>query len=107
MSVPARLYHLQLVKELSSFPNLPFTHTVSQLSAIPSFVQAIPAVGAVLSSTPLPPGTVPISIPLSQPSIPIGILQNLQHSEYVFTTKRLFIQLVKEELSMNDSHLKT
>ncbi|MDF2681099.1 MAG: transcriptional regulator [Brevibacillus sp.] len=101
------LYHLQLAKELSSFPNMPFSHTVSQLSAIPSFILAIPAVGAVLSSTPLPPETIPIPIPLAQPSIPIGILQNLHQMEYVSTTKRLFIQLVKEELSRNNSPKKS
>ncbi|AZH28837.1 LysR family transcriptional regulator [Paenibacillus sp. M-152] len=94
------LYHIRLEKELSRFRSMPFFYTVSQISSIPSFVSTIPSVGVVLSSMPLPEELVTIPFQLTDPNIPIGLLQNNQHPQYLTSARRLFMQLVKEQWGM-------
>ncbi|MFT9368841.1 LysR family transcriptional regulator [Paenibacillus polymyxa] len=94
------LYHIRLEKELSRFRSMPFFYTVSQISSIPSFVSTIPSVGVVLSSMPLPEELVTIPFQLTDPNIPIGLLQNNQHPQYLTSARRLFMQLVKEQWEM-------
>ncbi|MEJ3717319.1 LysR family transcriptional regulator [Paenibacillus polymyxa] len=94
------LYHIRLEKELSRFRSMPFFYTVSQISSIPSFVSTIPSVGVVLSSMPLPEELVTIPFQLTDPNIPIGLLQNNQQSQYLTSARRLFMQLVKEQWEM-------
>ncbi|MGW8956423.1 LysR family transcriptional regulator [Paenibacillus sp. NPDC055715] len=90
------LYHIRLEKELSRFPSMPFFYTVSQISSIPSFVKTIPSVGVVLSSLPLPDDLVTLPLQLTDPNIPMGLLQNNQHQQYMSSARKLFMQLVKE-----------
>ncbi|ADO55762.1 LysR family transcriptional regulator [Paenibacillus polymyxa] len=94
------LYHLRLEKELSGFPSMPFFYSVSQISSIPSFVNTIPSVGVVLSSMPLQKDLVTIPLQLTDPNIPIGLLQNNQQPQYLTSARRLFMQLVKEQWEM-------
>jgi DNA-binding transcriptional LysR family regulator len=90
------LYHIRLEKELSRFPSMPFFYTVSQISSIPTFVKTIPSVGVVLSSMPLREELVTVPLQLIDPNIPIGLLQNNHHQQYMSSARKLFIQLVKE-----------
>ncbi|WP_342417319.1 LysR family transcriptional regulator [Paenibacillus sp. FSL R10-2782] len=90
------LYHIRLEKELSRFPSMPFFYTVSQISSIPLFVKTIPSVGVVLSSLPLPDDLVTLPLQLTDPNIPIGLLQSNQHQQYMSSARKLFMQLVKE-----------
>ncbi|WP_068496853.1 LysR family transcriptional regulator [Paenibacillus kribbensis] len=90
------LYHIRLEREFSRFPSMPFLYTVSQISSIPSFVKTISSVGVVLSSLPLPDELVTIPLRLTDPNIPIGLLQNNQHQQYMSSARKLFMQLVKE-----------
>ncbi|WOZ40032.1 LysR family transcriptional regulator [Paenibacillus polymyxa] len=96
------LYHIRLEKELSRFPAMPFFYTVSQISYIPSFVHTISSVGVVLSSMPLQKDLVTIPLQLTDPNIPIGLLQNNQHPQYLTSAQRLFMQLVKKTVG-NDT----
>ncbi|MDN4086091.1 LysR family transcriptional regulator [Paenibacillus polymyxa] len=96
------LYHIRLEKELSLFPSMPFFYTVSQISSIPSFVHTFPSVGVVLSSMPLQKDLVTIPLQLTDPNIPIGLLQNNQHPQYLTSAQRLFMQLVKKTVG-NDT----
>ncbi|MGO4695279.1 LysR family transcriptional regulator [Paenibacillus sp. 2TAB26] len=91
------LYYLRLAKQYSHYTETPFLYTVSQISAIPGFVQRIPSVGAVLDSTVLPTNVVKIHVELKDSSIPVGLLQ-LRNTEYNSSSKNLFMQYVKEEL---------
>ncbi|MET3210278.1 UNVERIFIED_CONTAM: DNA-binding transcriptional LysR family regulator [Paenibacillus sp. PvR008] len=90
------LYHIRLEREFSHFPSMPFLYTVSQISSIPSFVKVISSVGVVLSSLPLPDDLVTVPLQLTDPNIPIGILQNNHHQQYMSSARKLFMQLVKE-----------
>ncbi|WP_282936852.1 LysR family transcriptional regulator [Paenibacillus sp. RC67] len=92
------LYHMRLLKEFAGYSGTPFLYSVSQLSAIPSFVQQIPSVGAVLSSLRLPPDVVPLQVSMKDPLIQVGILQN-HKKEYHSSTGSLFLQCLKEELT--------
>lgn len=94
------LYHIRLEKELSSFHSKPFYYTVSQISSIPSFVRSFPSVGVVLSSVALPSGIVATPILLKNPFISIGILQS-KRKKYATSSQKLFMQLIKEQLSTN------
>ncbi|AJE50222.1 LysR family transcriptional regulator [Paenibacillus polymyxa] len=98
------LYHIRLEKELSGFPSMPFFYTVSQISSIPSFVSTIPSVGVVLSSMPLPEELVTIPFQLTDPNIPIGLLQNNQQSQYLTSARKLFMELVKELCRLQQCH---
>ncbi|WP_028548011.1 LysR family transcriptional regulator [Paenibacillus sp. UNC451MF] len=91
------LYHMRLLKEFAGYSGTPFLYSVSQISAIPSFVQQIPSVGAVLFSLPLPPDVVPLQVSMKDPLIPVGILQN-NKTEYRSSTASLFLQCLKEKL---------
>ncbi|NOU85557.1 LysR family transcriptional regulator [Paenibacillus sp. LMG 31460] len=91
------LYYLRLSKQYSHYTETPFLYTVSQISAIPGFVQRIPSVGAVLDSTALPPNVMKIHVELKDSSIPVGLLQ-LRNTEYTSSSKNLLMQYVKEEL---------
>ncbi|TXK81448.1 LysR family transcriptional regulator [Paenibacillus sp. N3.4] len=95
------LYHMRLEMELSQLSTKPFFYSVSQISAIPSFVQNIPSVGVVLASLPLSAEVVRIPIPMTNPYIPIGLLQNSK-KEYLSSTKNIFLQLLKDELLGSD-----
>ncbi|MGR6762173.1 LysR family transcriptional regulator [Paenibacillus sp. T2-29] len=98
------LYHIRLEKELSRFRSMPFFYTVSQISSIPSFVSTIPSVGVVLSSMPLPEELVTIPFQLTDPNIPIGLLQNNQQSQYLTSARKLFMELVKELCRLQQCH---
>ncbi|GAA4725190.1 LysR family transcriptional regulator [Brevibacillus fulvus] len=92
------LYHLRFAKQLARYSQTPFIHTVSQISAIPHFVKQSDAIGVVLHSTPVLPGTIRIAAEMDDPSISVGLLQ-LRNNEFLSTYKQLFIQLLKEEIS--------
>ncbi|WP_226000807.1 LysR family transcriptional regulator [Paenibacillus sp. BJ-4] len=94
------LYSIRLEKEFSRFPSMPFLYTISQISSIPSFVKTISSVGVVLSSLPLPNELVTIPLQLKDPNIPIGILQNNQDQQYMSSSRKLFMQLIKEQWSV-------
>jgi len=93
------LYHMRLVKEFAGYSGTPFLYTVSQISSIPSFVQQIPSVGAVLSSLQLPPDIVHLEVSMKEPLIPIGILQ-LSKLQYRSSASTLFLQCLKKELEL-------
>lgn len=90
------LYHIRLDKELSRFSSKPFFYTVSQISSIVPFVQKIPSVGVVLSSLALSADVVTIQVHMTNPYIPIGLLQRSK-KEYDSSTKKVFLQLLNEE----------
>lgn len=91
------LYSIRLEKEFSRFPSMPFLYTVSQISSIPSFVKTISSVGVVLSSLSLPDELVVIPLQLKDSNIAIGLLQNIQHQQYMSSAQKLFMQLIKEQ----------
>lgn len=91
------LYSIRLEKEFSRFPSMPFLYTVSQISSIPSFVKTISSVGVVLSSLSLPDELVAIPLQLKDPNIAIGLLQDIQHQQYMSSAQKLFMQLIKEQ----------
>ncbi|BBI33310.1 LysR family transcriptional regulator [Cohnella abietis] len=93
------LYYLRISKQLTKYTQTPFLHTVSQISAIPGFVQRIPAVGVVLDSTELPPNVMKIEVELKDSTIPIGLLQ-LRNQEYISSSKNLLMQYIKEEINL-------
>lgn len=93
------LYSIRLEKEFSRFPSMPFLYTVSQISSIPSFVKTISSVGVVLSSLSLPNELVAIPLQLKDPNIAIGLLQDIQHQQYMSSAQKLFMQLIKEQWS--------
>ncbi|WP_025717518.1 LysR family transcriptional regulator [Paenibacillus sp. 1-18] len=99
------LYSMRLEKEFSRFPSMPFLYTISQISSIPSFVKTISSVGVVLSSLPLPNELVTIPLQLKDPNIPIGILQNNQDQQYMSSARKLFMQLVKEQWSVQTAQV--
>lgn len=91
------LYSIRLEKEFSRFPSMPFLYTVSQISSIPSFVKTISSVGVVLASLSLPDELVAIPLQLKDPNIAIGLLQDIQHQQYMSSAQKLFMQLIKEQ----------
>lgn len=93
------LYSIRLEKEFSRFPSMPFLYTVSQISSIPSFVKTISSVGVVLSSLSLPNELVAVPLQLKDPNIAIGLLQDIQHQQYMSSAQKLFMQLIKEQWS--------
>ncbi|MDQ0493634.1 LysR family transcriptional regulator [Paenibacillus brasilensis] len=99
------LYSMRLEKEFSRFPSMPFLYTISQISSIPSFVKTISSVGVVLSSLPLPNELVTIPLQLKDPNIPIGISQNNQDQQYMSSARKLFMQLVKEQWSIQTTQV--
>jgi DNA-binding transcriptional LysR family regulator len=93
------LYRLKLEKEFSKFNKNPFYYSISQISAIPLFLDKLSGVGAVPSSLPLKEDIIRIPVELINNNIPIGILQNSKN-QYISATKKLFLQILKEELSL-------
>ncbi|WP_270170662.1 LysR family transcriptional regulator [Paenibacillus sp. SYP-B4298] len=92
------LYHLQLAKHLSRDEISPQLHTITQISSIPYFIQQTSMIGVVLDSTPLPPGIRIIDVIWGASLIPVGFLQ-LRGREYSpASSKRLLMQIVKEEI---------
>ncbi|MGF9909096.1 LysR family transcriptional regulator [Brevibacillus porteri] len=91
------LYHMRLEKEFSRYSAKPFYYSVSQISSIPSFVQEIPSVGVVPTSLLLSSDVVTLQVEMSDPYIPIGLLQK-SSIENISSTKKLFLQYLKEEL---------
>lgn len=92
------LYHLQLAKHLSRYETTPHLHRVTQISAIPYFIQQTSAIGVVLDSTPLPPEIQRINVIWDASLIPVGFLQ-LHGREYsTASSKRLLMQFIKEEI---------
>ncbi|OCT15945.1 transcriptional regulator [Paenibacillus pectinilyticus] len=92
------LYHARLMEELQGFSSQPLMHTVSQISAIPAFVEHLSSVGVVLASTVLPQGVVTIPVPLTNPNFSIGLLQN-RKQDYVPSTQRLFMRLLRDHFT--------
>ena len=93
------LYRLKLEKEFLKFNKNPFYYSISQISAIPLFLDKLSGVGAVPSSLPLKEDIIRIPVELINNNIPIGILQN-SRNQYISSTKKLFLQILKEELSL-------
>ncbi|WP_042162990.1 LysR family transcriptional regulator [Paenibacillus gorillae] len=91
------LYHIRLDKELSALPSRPLTHTVTQLSLLPSFVQGCSWISATLASLPLPDGIQRLDVSLADPTISIGLLHQ-REPNYLSATKRSVIELIKEQL---------
>lgn len=92
------LYHLELAKHLSRYEAAPLLHSVNHISAIPYFVQKTTAVGVVLDSTPLPPETKRINMNWEGILIPIGFLQFHGRDFPSPSFKRLFMQILKEQI---------
>jgi|GEM_PF-337997 len=89
------LYYLRLSKHLSRYDKLPMLYSISQISAIPSFVSSIPsAIGVVLASTPLPAGLSPISVDWNEAPIPVGLLQ--RRDAYPSTAKELMMTIIRD-----------
>ncbi|WP_404494425.1 LysR family transcriptional regulator substrate-binding protein [Bacillus safensis] len=90
-------YHIKLQKELSRINVEPFTYTISQISAIPSFLKKFPSVGVVLSSTLLSDEFVKVPIEMEDPFIPIGILTHKEPHLSLEKTKQLLLDLFRQE----------
>ncbi|MFD1886317.1 LysR family transcriptional regulator [Paenibacillus wenxiniae] len=90
------LYHLQLEKELARFKLQPFTHTISQLSAVPLLATATGSIGVVLNSTPLNEQMVQLAFPLAEPLLRIGMLVSREQS-YLPLSRRLLMDIVRKE----------
>ncbi|OPA80967.1 LysR family transcriptional regulator [Paenibacillus selenitireducens] len=91
------LYHRRLSSQLSRYSTTPLMHTVSQISAIPNFVQQLPMVGAVLDSTPLPPGLTKLTVEWTDHTIPVGLLQLRNHA-FISTSQTLLMEIIKDEI---------
>ncbi|MWC28823.1 LysR family transcriptional regulator [Paenibacillus sp. MMS18-CY102] len=92
------LYAIRLAKHFSYYAKTPLLYNVSQISAIPRFVQQLPgSVGAVLASTPLPEGIKQLKVALRDPAISVGMLQ-LRNASYRSSSSKLLMSLIKEEL---------
>lgn len=91
------LYHMKLQKELSRINVEPFTYTISQISAIPSFLKEFPSVGVVLSSIPLSDEFVQIPIEMEDPFISIGILTHKEPLLSLEKTQQLLLDLFRQE----------
>lgn len=87
---------MKLQKELSRINVEPFTYTVSQISAIPSFLKGFPSVGVVLSSTPLSDEFVKVPIEMEDPFIPIGVLTHKDPHLSLENTKQLLLNLFRQ-----------
>ncbi|GGG54763.1 LysR family transcriptional regulator [Paenibacillus radicis (ex Gao et al. 2016)] len=96
------LYHIRLDEELSFLPSRPLTHTVTQLSLLPSFVQGCNWVGATLASLPLPNGIQRLDVLLAEPEISIGILYQ-REPNYLSATKRSVIELIREQIGIRST----
>ncbi|CAM3175342.1 LysR family transcriptional regulator [Paenibacillus lupini] len=72
---PTCLYYISLTKQFARHEKVPQLYSVSQISAIPGFVAQVPSVGAVLATTPLPKGVIPVPVDWDPASIPVGLLQ--------------------------------
>ncbi|WP_141431054.1 LysR family transcriptional regulator [Bacillus sp. 03113] len=90
------LYHMRVEEELAQIATKPFCYTVSQLLSIPSYVHQFPSVGVVLSSLKLPNDVVNVPIKMSDPFIPIGIIQN-RDNKFSSSTKQLFLEITRQE----------
>ncbi|MFF2090518.1 LysR family transcriptional regulator [Paenibacillus sp. NPDC058174] len=91
------LYHIRLDEEFSLLPSRPLTHTVTQLSLLPSFVQGSSRIGATLASLPLPSGVTKLDVLMREPHISIGLLHR-REPNYLSATKRSVIELIKEQI---------
>lgn len=91
------IYRIKMEKEFSRIAAEPFFYTVSQLSSIPGFIQRIPAIGVIVESVRVNSDLVQLPLEISDPFIPVGILQD-KKKEYMSATKELFIRFVREEL---------
>ncbi|WP_239615548.1 LysR family transcriptional regulator [Cohnella mopanensis] len=92
------LYYLRLAKQFSRFESSPTLSTVSQISAIPHFVRQTSSVGAVLDSTHLNKDVVQIEVEMSEPFIQIGLLQPRSREYLEASSRRLFMQFVREDI---------
>lgn len=92
------LYYLRLAKQFSRFESKPTLSTISQISAIPHFIRKNPGVGVVLDSTSLMTDIVKIDVELSEPFIQVGILQRRNREYLATSSKKLFMQIIKEEI---------
>lgn len=92
------LYYLKLAKQMARYETSPSLITISQISAIPLFIRHTSSIGVVLESTPLPEDMVRIAVTLDEPFIPIGLLQLRSHEYLATTSRKLFMQLVKQEI---------
>lgn len=90
------LYHLRLEQELSRLKLQPFTHTISQLSAVPALATATDSIGVVFGSTPLDGQMVKLDFPLIEPWLRIGLLMPREYS-YLPLSRRLLMDIVREE----------
>lgn len=94
------LYHLRLEKELSRLQLQPFTHMISQLSAVPALAIATGSIGVVLGSTPLDEQMVQLEFPLAEPLLNIGLLMPREQN-YLPLSRRLLMDIVREEAGLN------
>lgn len=92
------LYYLQLAKHLSREERWPQLHTVTPISSIPYFIQQTSAIGVVLDSTPLPPDMRRIDVIWDAAPIPVGFLQSRGREYPPASSKRLLMQIVKDEM---------
>ncbi len=90
------LYHLRLEKELARLNLQPFTHTISQLSAVPALAAATGSIGVVFDSTPCHENMVQLSFPLIEPLLSIGMLMPREQN-YLPLSRHLLMDIVREE----------
>ncbi|EFM12567.1 transcriptional regulator, LysR family [Paenibacillus curdlanolyticus YK9] len=92
------LYAIRLAKHFSYYAQSPLLYNISQISAIPSFVMQLSgAVGAVLESTPVPPGVKRLKVTLDDSAIAVGLLVLRNHT-YASSASKLMMGLIKDEL---------
>ena len=92
------IYQLKLEEELLNMPKKPFSYTVSQLSAIPTFVTSIDStVGVIVSSIPISDNCIRLDVEISNSDITIGIMKNIRN-DYTTSSKQLLIEYLKRGL---------
>lgn len=95
---PDCLYRLQLDRELASYRTEPVCHSLNQISAIPTMIQATNFVGVVLKSTSLPANIKRLNLILKNHQLPIGLLQRKQDPP-LSQTKMLFRDYLEKAIN--------
>lgn len=90
------IYQLKLEQELLSISKKPFCYSISQLSAIPTFITSIDrTIGVIVTSIPTPDNCIKLDVEISNPNIKIGIMRNLRNDNMT-SSKQLLLTYLKE-----------
>ncbi|QAY67200.1 LysR family transcriptional regulator [Paenibacillus protaetiae] len=98
------LYSLKLEKELAVMDTVPFSHSISQISAIPAYASKLGAVGVVLRSTPVSEALAVLPVTMADPFIPVGIVRR-REGDYFAAFKHCFLDILREACYARVSHL--